>query len=99
MKLLKPSRLELYSFVFSMPLIAIIMNLIMYDERLWRDYTIWLLSVPILFTIGALSWYLHVSYSHWVEKKYSSLSQSRQRVLLKIMVLFFVMMLGLGVCQ
>ena len=63
MKLLKPSTLELYSFIFSMPLITVIMNLIMFEDRLWKDYRIWLFSVPLIFIIGICSWYLHMLYT------------------------------------
>jgi len=91
MKLLKPSGLELYTFLFSMPLIAMLLNLVMYDDRLWKDYRIWLYSMPLLFIIGVMSWYLHVVYADWVEKRYPELQQSRQRITLKALVVFFVM--------
>jgi len=91
MKLIKPSRLELYCFVFSMPLITAIINLVMFEDRLWRDYRIWLFSVPLLFGAGICAGYLHVLYTHWVEKKYASLKQSRQRILLKILILLLLM--------
>jgi len=60
MKLIKPSRLELYCFIFSMPLITAIMNLVMFEDRLWKDYHIWLFSVPLLFAAGICAGYLHV---------------------------------------
>jgi two-component system LytT family sensor kinase len=91
MKLLKPSGLELYTFLFSMPLIDILINLILYDERLWKDYRVWLYSIPLIFIIGVCSWYFHVAYADWVEKKYPELHQSRQRIILKALVLFCVM--------
>jgi len=95
MKLIKPSRLELFCFVFSMPLVTAIMNLVMFEDRLWRDYRIWLFSVPLLFAAGIGAGYLHVLYTHWVEKKYASLRQSRQRILLKITILLLVMSPGI----
>lgn len=95
MKLIKPSRLEIYCFIFSMPLITVIMNLVMFEDRLWKDYRIWLLSVPLLFIAGICYGYLHVLYTKWVEKKYSSLNQSRERILLKVAILFLVMSPGI----
>lgn len=91
MKFIKPPRLERYSFMFSMPLIAAIINLILYQERLWTDYRVWLYSMPLIYLIGIGSWYLHVQYAAWVERKYPELNQSRQRALRKALVLLFVM--------
>ncbi|HRH60446.1 MAG TPA: histidine kinase, partial [Chitinophagaceae bacterium] len=82
---------ELYSFLFSMPLIAVAINLILYNERLWEDYRIWLISIPFIFLIGIGSWYAHVQYANSAEKKYPALNQSRQRITRKALVLFFVM--------
>ncbi|MBL0359328.1 MAG: histidine kinase [Chitinophagaceae bacterium] len=91
MKLFRPPKLELYSFLFSMPLISIAVNQILYNNRLWHDHRIWLLSFPLIFLIGALSWYSHTCYDNWVERKFPALNQSRQRIFLKCMVLFLVM--------
>lgn len=91
MKLHKPPRLELYSFLFSMPLIDLAINQILYEGRLWEDYRIWLVSVPLIFVIGVLSWYSHICYDNWTEKKYPGLDQSRSRVIAKALVLFLIM--------
>ncbi len=91
MKWMKPPRLECYSFLFSMPLISIAINLILYDDRLWKDARIWWFSIPLIFIMGAGSWYSHVLYADWVERTYPELNQSRQRILRKAMVLFVLM--------
>lgn len=91
MKLIKPPKLELFTFLISMPLISIAMNLVLFEWRLWKDAAIWWYSVPLIFAIGVLSWYCHVLYSAWAERKYPSLKQSRQRILMKISILVFVM--------
>ena len=91
MKLLKPPKLELYSFLFSMPLIAVVINQILYEERLWKESRIWLFSVPLTFIIGIGSWYSHIIYDDWVEKKYPGLDESRQRIVRKLLVLVFLM--------
>jgi two-component system, LytTR family, sensor kinase len=91
MKLIRPPRLEWYSFIFSMPLIDVALNLIMYKQRFWTDNRIWLISFPLLFVMGLISWYLHVLYGNFIEKKYPELNQSRQRIFFKILVLFLVM--------
>lgn len=91
MKLVKPPKLEWYTFVFSMPLISIVVNLILYKERFWEEKEIWFISFPLILLMGAISWYLHVLYDHFIEKKYPELSQSRQRITGKVLVLFVVM--------
>lgn len=91
MKLLKPPKLELYSFLFSMPLIAVVMNQILYEDRLWKEIDIWLFSIPLIFIIGIGSWYSHIWYDDFVERKYPSLNGSRQRILLKLLMLVFIM--------
>jgi len=95
MNLIKPTRLELYCFIFSMPLITVIMNLVMFGDQLWHDYRIWVLSVPLLLATAICSDYVHVLCRHWVEKKYSSLKQSGERIVLKITMLFLVMAPGI----
>jgi len=91
MKLVKPPKLEFYSFVFSMPLISIVLNLIMYKQRFWQDKQIWFISFPLIMVLGCISWYLHVVYENYIEKKYPELDQSRQRITGKVLVLFLVM--------
>ena len=91
MRWMKPPRLELYSFLFSMPLIDVALNQVLYGNRLWSDNRIWLISFPLIFLIGTLSWYSHILYADYVERKYPGLDQSRQRVFRKALVLFFVM--------
>ncbi|CAN5758231.1 hypothetical protein BH11BAC3_BH11BAC3_11820 [soil metagenome] len=91
MKLMKPSKLELYSFLFAMPLIATAFNLIMYEGRLWEDYRIWIFSMPLIYMMGLASWYMHVLYADWVERKYPGLSQSGQRAVRKALIVFLVM--------
>ena len=92
MKLLRPPKLELYSFLFSMPLIALVVNLILFEERLWTDAKVWWFSMPLIFVIGIISWYTHIVYDDWTERKYPSLRQSRQRITMKILVVIFIMM-------
>ena len=91
MKLLKPPRLELYSFLFSMPLVGVAANLILYKERTWTDIRIWLISFPLICLIGCLSWYTHVCYDDFIEKKFPELNQSPYRIGWKAMVILLIM--------
>lgn len=91
MRLFKPPRLQTLSFLFSMPLIDLAVHHILFKERLWEDWRIWVFSYPLIFLIGTLSWYSHISYDHVVEKKYPGLNQSMQRILLKTLVVVIIM--------
>ncbi|ULQ53174.1 sensor histidine kinase [Flavihumibacter fluvii] len=91
MKFFKPHRLEWYSFLFSMPLVAVAANLILYKERFWTDIRVWLISFPLIFVIGTLSWYSHTCYDNFIENKFPELNQSRLRIGWKAMVIFLIM--------
>jgi two-component system, LytTR family, sensor kinase len=91
MKLIKPPKLEVYSFVLSIPLISLAFNLVFFGDRLWKDANVWLISFPLIIVIGVFSWYGHVLYSNWVEHKYPSLQQSRRRIFMKLLIPVLVM--------
>jgi two-component system LytT family sensor kinase len=77
-----PTKLQLYSFVASMPLIDTLLNYIMYDQRIFRDINIWLISFPLIFIIGIGSWRTHVFISNFTKVKYPELKQTRVRILI-----------------
>ncbi len=91
MKWVKPTRLERLSFIISMPIIDLAIQLILYRERTWQDPKVWLISFPLILLIGFCSWYAQTAYSHRVEKRYPSLSQSRVRIFRKALVLILLM--------
>ncbi len=91
MKFVRPPRLELYSFLFSMPIIDLALHQIMYGDRIWKEPRIWLISFPLIFGIGILSWYSHVMYSMYTEKKFPGLNQTAKRLLWKALVIVFIM--------
>jgi two-component system, LytTR family, sensor kinase len=74
-----------------MPLIAAGLNLILFRGRVWTDSRIWLISMPLIFVLGTLSWYLHEWWNDRSEKRYPSLEQSRQRIIRKIGAMLFLM--------
>lgn len=91
MKWVKPSKVELYSFFIPMPFIALALNSIMYGQRVYTDFRIWLISFPLLYVIGIASWYLNVVYNRFAEQKFPSLSESNNRIVTKSLVYLFVM--------
>jgi hypothetical protein len=91
MKLEKSTKVEWYSFLASMPLIDLGLNHILYKDRLFQDYRIWLVSFPLILLMGTITWYFHVIYSHAAQRKYPEISQSTKRIILKCFVNIFVM--------
>src|SRR5690606_12490805 len=63
----------------------------LYGERFFEAYGSWLVSFPLIWVLGLFSWYLHVLYSHYAQRKFPEISQSRQRIMVKGFVTFFVM--------
>ncbi len=82
MRLLKPTKLQVYSFIASMPIIDFILNYVLFDDRIFTDIDIWLISFPLIFLIGLASWYTHVLISTGVNKRYPGLKQTRIRILI-----------------
>lgn len=76
----KPTRLQVYTFIASMPIIDFVLNYIMFDERLFSDYTIWVFSFPVIYVIGIGSWYTHTIISRAVNNRYPGLKQTRIRI-------------------
>ncbi|MEO7923407.1 MAG: histidine kinase [Chitinophagaceae bacterium] len=91
MKWIKPGRLQLISFLISMPIIDLAIQLILYQDRVWQDWKIWIVSYPLVFLLGTFSWYGHVAYADKVERRFPLLSQSRQRILCKALVVLLIM--------
>ncbi|MGB8195067.1 MAG: hypothetical protein WCF67_24240, partial [Chitinophagaceae bacterium] len=80
----KITRLQLYSFMYSMPIIDLVLNYILYDDRLFRDLKIWFISFPLIFLLGMGSWRGHIYIGNWIKYSYPELNQTRKRILLQI---------------
>ncbi len=79
---LKPTRLQVFSFAVSMPVINFVLHYILYEDALFKRAAIWLYSFPLLFVMGAASWRMQVAIQKRVQHRYPSLKQSRTRILL-----------------
>ena len=69
----RPTKLQTYSFVASMPIIDFLLNYIIYDDRIFHNINIWLISFPLIFIIGLLSWSTHVMISEKIRINYPSM--------------------------
>ncbi|HKO79167.1 MAG TPA: histidine kinase [Chitinophagaceae bacterium] len=91
MKRIKPKKLHVWSFWLPMPLITLTWIYILYGGRMWTDWKVWAVTVPIIYTIGYFSWYGHVQYYWFVTNKFPSLEQTVKRVLYNLGVNLLVM--------
>lgn len=91
MKLVKPLRVHVYGFLFSMPFIILALNQILYDERAFAEWEIWVYSSPLLFGIGFLSWYAHTQYYFFIVHKFPGLKQTGERVFYQLLTNLIIM--------
>lgn len=78
----KPTRLQTYSFIASMPIIDFLLNYILYNDLVFHNVNIWLISYPLIFGIGILSWATHVFISDKIRINYPGLHQAGVRIVL-----------------
>lgn len=101
MKLGKHVALRLIGFLIAMPLVAWLLTYILYDEHLYTDWRIWLLSFPFIFFLGYLTWLLQIWCLNKIQVRFPALNQTTTRVLimmglsvstvtLSLFVLFFI---------
>jgi two-component system, LytTR family, sensor kinase len=91
MKLVKPSAIHQYSFWLPMPLITFTLMYIMYDERIWTDWTVWVIPWPIIYILGYMSWRAHVQYDFLLHKKWPALEQTGIRVFILLAANILIM--------
>jgi len=91
MKFAKPKKFYVWCFWIPMPLITMAWIYILYDDRMWTDWRVWAVTTPIVYFLGYGSWFAHVQYNEYVDKKFPSLQQTWKRNLYKIGINLFVM--------
>ena len=77
---MKPTKLEWISFVAMMPVLAVVLNQLLFPTKNFSDRELWLFSFPIIMMMGLLSWYLHILVMHWLRIKYPSIQQTGKRL-------------------
>src|ERR1044072_580034 len=65
-----------------MPIIDFLLNYIIYDDRIFHSINIWLISFPLIYAIGILSWATHVIIREKIKINYPGLRQSGLRITL-----------------
>ena len=91
MKIPFPPRYQVIGWLWSMPFITLALCYILYEERLFQDWTIWVVAYPLIYFIGYFSWRMHYVYDHFLITKWPSLDETRKRVLYKVAINILVM--------
>jgi len=91
MKIPIPLRHQVVGFWLSMPFITLTWSYILYGDRLWHEWRIWVVTYTIIYIIGYASWRMHYVYDYYVMTRFPSLKQTGKRVLYKAPVNLLVM--------
>ena len=91
MKFAKPKKFYVWCFWISMPLITMAWVSILYDDRMWTDWRVWAVTYPIVYFLGYGSWFAHVQYNEFIDKKFPTLQQTWKRNLYKAGINLVVM--------
>ncbi len=79
---MKPIRSEWITVFALIPVISVLLNHLLYGDRLWTDPEIWYYSVPAMMVVGLISWYLCVAVMHWLRVRYPDMRQTVLRLVL-----------------
>jgi two-component system LytT family sensor kinase len=77
---MKPTRIEWVSYLTLMPVLALVLNLLLFGNRVWYDKNIWIYSMPIVILQGLASWYLHILAMHWLRVVFPDIRQTVRRL-------------------
>ena len=91
MKLAKPTRFYTWCFVLSMPFIAFALCYIMYKDRMFHEWHLWLYGYILVYAIGYFSWRLHFQYDYFLQTKFPGIEHTRKRITYKLLINVLVM--------
>jgi two-component system LytT family sensor kinase len=78
----RPDRTEWLSFLIAMPFLSVLLNNLLFGGLLFIDNRVLLLSVPLVYLIGAATWYTQVLVMHWLRLRMPLVGQTTRRLLL-----------------
>lgn len=87
-------KLELFSFLFSMPFIVFVAHLFMFENPIWYDSRLWLYSFPLVFFLGFIVWLIRLRYNQYLERIYPQVQQSSARISRKFISLLLICLVG-----
>src|SRR5947208_1324909 len=91
MKWSKPLKIQVHCFFISMPIIDVAFNIVLYGDQHWTDWRVWAISYPLIYAMGAGSWYMHIQYDHFIRRVFPTLKQTGKRIIYKAFTNVLVM--------
>src|SRR5688572_2026338 len=82
MKMIKPAKAEWRGYFIIIPLLAFLMNGVLFGQRLLQDKQILLLSVPLVFFLASISWWCRSFIMHQLRHRFPLFSQTAKRLIL-----------------
>lgn len=82
---LKPTRLEWISFLVLMPFLCVLLNYLLFGNYFFTDPIKWLVSFPLIFLLGFLSWYGQITVMHWLRMKFPDMRQTILRLTILVL--------------
>lgn len=79
---MKPTKLEWVSFLTMMPLLAMLLNNLLFGYRAFTDLRCWFYSYPVILVQGLVSWYLHIFVMHWLRVQFKDIRQTTIRLII-----------------
>jgi hypothetical protein len=77
---MKPTRIEWVSYLTLMPVLSLVLNLLLFGNRVWYDREVWFYSFPLVIVQGLASWYLHILAMHWLRVVFPDIKQTVRRL-------------------
>lgn len=97
MKWIRPSKQEWIAACCILPLLALTLNFLMFEERLFADANILLYSFPIVLGIAVTSWYWRTVIMHWLRIRFPRFSQTGIRLSLLALTHVFLVSFAITV--
>lgn len=91
MRLAKPTAFYRWCFFLPMPFITFALCYIMYGDRMYHEWLLWLYGFPLIYLMGYGSWLMHYQYDHFLQTKFPGIEHTKKRVLYKLFINVLVM--------
>lgn len=85
MRPIRIHKAEWVSFVASMPVIAVVLNQLLFGARQWQDWRVWAWSFSYIVFQGTISWYLHILVMYRLRRALPRVEQTTLRLSLLVL--------------
>ena len=95
----RPTKIEWITYFALMPFIDVLLNYLLFGDRIWHDVYIWLYSFPIIYVQGFISWYLHIVAMHLYRVWFPLLKHAAYRLVLLFFTHVALTSLTFDICK